>query len=315
MNKHRVGTQVHPSGAAHEVGLAPGEDRCDAAVAYLVREKAIEPDEDASGYDITGTEDPFYRITPRGMAILSGYFPEWVSENVVGNSRGETAASLKGSISIHLLRSKTLRLPSLCVRILYVGLLEFIAALIGSVAWPLAIVLVVFILRVPLRERVRDISAIRGPGGTGVEFDRSIAETNEEVAEMVEEEPTNELPFLPEDVEERLRNTKQMLYEQAQSAPYDAVINAWLLVELETHNAAIRNNLDRSRRVTRTLSTLAARERIPEWVVDTVGELRRLRSEASRGREPVSPEAANNYIDTAALVMDRLARASLPISK
>jgi len=37
MHRHRVGDQVHPSEAAHEVGLAPGEDRCNAAVAYLER--------------------------------------------------------------------------------------------------------------------------------------------------------------------------------------------------------------------------------------------------------------------------------------
>jgi hypothetical protein len=27
MNKHKVGAQVHPSGAAHQVGLIPGESR------------------------------------------------------------------------------------------------------------------------------------------------------------------------------------------------------------------------------------------------------------------------------------------------
>ena len=76
MNKHKVGAQVHPSGAAQEVGLIPGESRCNAAVAYLESRGAIEPDKETSGYDITDSVYSFYRITDRGLEMLRGYFPE-----------------------------------------------------------------------------------------------------------------------------------------------------------------------------------------------------------------------------------------------
>jgi hypothetical protein len=76
MNKHKVGDEVHPSGAAHEAGLIPDTDRYNDAVAYLVRKRVIEPNEEVPGHTIAGIEDPFYRITPRGWAMLLGYFPE-----------------------------------------------------------------------------------------------------------------------------------------------------------------------------------------------------------------------------------------------
>src|SRR3712207_9138840 len=44
MNQHKLGAQVHPSGAAHELGLLPGESRFAAAVAHLERQGPIEPD-------------------------------------------------------------------------------------------------------------------------------------------------------------------------------------------------------------------------------------------------------------------------------
>jgi hypothetical protein len=76
MNKHKVRAQVHPSGAAHEVGLIPGTDRCNAAVAYLVREGAIEPDKETLKYTIAGPGYSFYRITNHGLEMLRGYSPE-----------------------------------------------------------------------------------------------------------------------------------------------------------------------------------------------------------------------------------------------
>ena len=76
MNKHKVGAQVHPSGAAHEVGLIPGESRCNAAVAYLESRGAIEPDKETLGYTTAGPRYSFYRITDRGMEMLRGYSPE-----------------------------------------------------------------------------------------------------------------------------------------------------------------------------------------------------------------------------------------------
>ena len=77
MHKQRVGDQVNPSGAAHAAELIPHTPRWKAAVDYLVRERAIEPDEEASGLTFTGSdEDPYYRITRRGMALLNGYMPK-----------------------------------------------------------------------------------------------------------------------------------------------------------------------------------------------------------------------------------------------
>jgi hypothetical protein len=76
MNKHKVGAQVHPSGAAHQVGLIPGESRFDAAVAHLESRGAIEPDKETWVYTIAGLRHSFYRITSHGLEMLRGYSPE-----------------------------------------------------------------------------------------------------------------------------------------------------------------------------------------------------------------------------------------------
>jgi hypothetical protein len=187
------------------------------------------------------------------------------------------------------------------------GLLDFIAALVSSLAWPLAIVVVVLLLRhqignlIPLLRRIRY-------GEFEAEFSEDVVEAAEEVEQRVEETPVEELPAMPEDVKERLQMRIEELRTAAQIDPYLAVMNAWRLVVSEADRAALRNDADRTQRATRIVRTLADRERMPEWVVDAVGELRRLRSEAAY-RAAVSPSAALRYIDTAARVVDRLARA------
>jgi len=76
--------------------------------------------------------------------------------------------------------------------------------------------------------------------------------------------------------------------------------------EFETQEATIRNDVDGSLGVSRMLKTLADRERMPEWVVDRVRDLRRLRAEA----DPQGPlltlptEAAIGYINS----VERLAK-------
>ena len=61
---------VQPSEAARHAQLDPGTPLCDAAVAYLERSGAVEPDEQTSGVTIAGSNYPYYRITPRGMDLI-----------------------------------------------------------------------------------------------------------------------------------------------------------------------------------------------------------------------------------------------------
>jgi hypothetical protein len=185
--------------------------------------------------------------------------------------------------------------------------LEFIAALVSSLAWPLAIVVVVLLLRHQIRNLIPLLRRVRY-GEFEAEFSEEVEETAEVIEQRVEETPVKELPS---EVEERLRRLTDRMRKRARVSPDRAVIDAWSLVASEIQEAAIRNDVDLSLGVTRILKTLADRERIPEWVVDAVRDLRRMRSEADFwGPLPTLPtQAAIDYINSVEQLAKFLARA------
>jgi HEPN domain-containing protein len=207
-----------------------------------------------------------------------------------------------------------------------VGWLDFIAAVVSAIAWPVAIVVVVLLLRRQIRNLIPLLRRIRY-GEFEAEFSEEVEETAAEIQQHAEEMPVKELPALPEDVEERLRTNIELLRASAQENPGIAVLEAWLLVEFEVHAAAIRNNIDSTVKrvvgrksgksvaggINRILRVLADRERIPEWVVDAVNDLRVLRSEVAQSlrapREPLSTELAVDYVNSVERILEFLARA------
>jgi hypothetical protein len=190
------------------------------------------------------------------------------------------------------------------------GWLEFIAAVISSISWPLAIVVVVLLLRHQIRNLIPLLRRIRY-GEFEAEFSEEVVEAAEEIEQRVEATPVEELPAMPDDVKEELRFRTEGLRTTLQINPDHAVIEGWRLLESEAHRAAIRNDVDRDRGmpgVTRILRTLADRERVPEWVVGAASELRRLQAEAViQGAIPRS--AAVRYVNSIVRVADILARA------
>ena len=197
------------------------------------------------------------------------------------------------------------------------GWLEFIAAVISSISWPLAIVVIVFLLRHQLRALISSLSEVRiQVAGFAAEAKRlqEEAAARTEIAEEIEPPAplpqAEDLPTLPSEEEERLRKNSEALRERAQVEPYIAVLEAWLLVELEVQAAGIRSDIDSSTGIDRTLRILLDRGKIPVWVVSDVDMLRNLRAEAARHREAVSPAAALDYVGAVTRVTDRLARVS-----
>ncbi|MER9963453.1 hypothetical protein NKJ72_21370 [Mesorhizobium sp. M0045] len=95
------------------------------------------------------------------------------------------------------------------------------ANVIGSIAWPVAIVVVVFVFRKPLVRLVGRVRAVSGPGGVGATFGEQLEEAKEiaqdvpSFAQVAPAEETKNDPFL----------------ELAQKFPEAAILNAYQELE------------------------------------------------------------------------------------
>ena len=186
------------------------------------------------------------------------------------------------------------------------GWLEFIASIVGSLAWPAAVVFIVFFLRHQIRELIPRLARVQA-GSFAAEFDRGL-DRAQEIGQQVEEEEA--LPPI-EETDERLIANRDMLYARAQESPKEAVYDAWLLVQAEAHAAAMRNGLDRSTGLPlrRTVEMLANQGNVARPLVDYTGELERLHRETLQTQAPVTEGAATRYVELAERLISYLNRA------
>ena len=117
------------------------------------------------------------------------------------------------------------------------GALEFVSSLVGSLAWPVAVILLVFILRRPLGKMLseRPVKTFEaGPSGVKVEyFDEKLEEARSELAEARTERPalsTGVPAQLPDEVTAR----DDFMYEMqqlAEVAPSAVVLESFARLE------------------------------------------------------------------------------------
>ena len=105
--------------------------------------------------------------------------------------------------------------------------LQFVASVIGSLAWPGVVLAAVILLRRPLAELLPFLHRLKYKDFE-VEFDREVRKLREEAALA--------LPPLPRSVSSKLPEETALL-ELASVAPREAVIEAWLLVESSARRA------------------------------------------------------------------------------
>lgn len=78
------------------------------------------------------------------------------------------------------------------------GALEFIAALVGSLAWPLVVVVLVLLLRVPIGKMLSGEHPVKslkaGPAGLEVEFDTRLETARQELEDARAERPALPAP-------------------------------------------------------------------------------------------------------------------------
>ena len=177
--------------------------------------------------------------------------------------------------------------------------LGFLASLIRSLAWPIAIALFVWWLREPIKKRIEHLRRAR-LGGQEFEFADAVQDAEAAAAEaaLPSSEPTTEDPALSTE-----------LHAEIATAPRAAVIEAWLAVELELENLATKLGLDTGHwpAPERLVGELVKQGVAESALVPVIVDLRRARNLAVHGRPYiVDRDEVREYVKLAGRVRSAL---------
>jgi hypothetical protein len=175
------------------------------------------------------------------------------------------------------------------------NVLAFIASLVSSLAWPVAVVLIVFMFRHSLARLIPGLQRLKYKD-VELEFGRQVAEAKQELG-------TPAAPALPApSAGKRLSPaaTSPALYFRslADVSPRAAILEAWLGFELAANQASQKLELGGSRplQMRELFETLKDRGLLTESEVDALIRLRALRNQVVHGPEPdLSPDVIAQY--------------------
>lgn len=178
-------------------------------------------------------------------------------------------------------------------------ILDFIASLIESLAWPVTLFLILFLFRkqvaglLPLLRRLRY-----------KDFELAFEKQVEEAQAKADRE------HLPQARE--LEDELDSLVEIAFVSPRAAILEAWLKVEAAAAEAVSRHGLElrgRERTPLQLGEALNRAEVIDRGILDVYEQLRDLRNKAVHGPEVTfSPSVVRDYISLALSLVDHLRR-------
>jgi hypothetical protein len=172
------------------------------------------------------------------------------------------------------------------------------------IAWPIAVVLIVFVLKTPIGKAILTVSKFCYKDrhrDVEVDFAKGLSEAESKAREI----PTlHEKPVQSSSLETRLFtfSLETRLFTLARTEPRAAVTMAWLEVEASVYEAAQRLGLPTSqpRQKRQVLRTLASKGIINEAAMDLYEQLRNMRNEAAHalGFE-IDPIEAEQYVELA----------------
>jgi hypothetical protein len=176
------------------------------------------------------------------------------------------------------------------------AVLEFIASIVGSIAWPVVVLTLFLLFRLQLHTIIAGVAA-RIPNllrfkvaGTEAEFDRQVAVLAEDVQDQ------RELRDSRRSLDEDSPKTDKILDELALQMPNAAVAGAFIEVEV-----AARKYLDvvQDHSKLPPAQTLRRRQEVPGGLRSALHELFDLRNRAIHGRDNVLPSSARTYVQAA----------------
>jgi hypothetical protein len=170
-----------------------------------------------------------------------------------------------------------------------VGWLDFISSMVGSLAWPAAVVAVIFIVRRPLRTLLANLRP-KQMRYRGMEVD-----FESKVEALVDAAEAAELPAAEEAT--ATSETDLRLALLVREAPRAAVLESWLAVETEL------GKLAEAYGVKSTVHALKAAGAVSQELGDLVRQLRELRGAAVHAGEfAISESEAKQYAEACARV-------------
>ena len=179
--------------------------------------------------------------------------------------------------------------------------LTFIATVIGSLVWPSAVVLLVVVLREPIKALLPLLQRIKYKE-LEMEFGRRVEEVREEVARELPGETVLALPG----------DEPSALARIAEISPRSAVLEAWRGVELAALDAAraIGGESFRNKTLTfQAIRLLEQNESLDRSVTSLLRDLRGLRNEAAHAPDfALTRESALEYAASTSAVARYLRR-------
>jgi len=173
--------------------------------------------------------------------------------------------------------------------------LTFVATVLGSLAWPAAVLLIALLLREPIRALLPLLQRLKYKD-LEVEFGKRVEEVRDEV---VRELPSDVLPELP-------TGESAALARLAEVSPRAAVLEAWREVESAATSAAraIGGDAFRNKALTfEAIRLLEQTESLDRSVISLLRDLRGLRNEAAHAPDFVlSKDSALEFATSASAV-------------
>ncbi|HTW18922.1 MAG TPA: hypothetical protein VME70_01775 [Mycobacteriales bacterium] len=170
--------------------------------------------------------------------------------------------------------------------------LQFIASLANSLAWPIAVVVAAIVLREQLRDAFGRIQSLKLPWGEATFATLAPYEQALAVAAKNADSPEDAA------VVRREATAFGVLEELAATAPAQAVIDAWGLLEYQLNMASDRIAPNQPHGWPQVALNL---ERLDNWPLlsPAIGELRRLRDYTVESSWPPSTADAVRYVSLA----------------
>ena len=168
-------------------------------------------------------------------------------------------------------------------------ILTFISSLIDSVAWPAAVVFLVFLLRSPLGRLLPLVSSLKYKD-LELQFGNQLKRIND--ADLPQKDHRQRLPL-----------ESQRVNRLAELSPRAAVLESWVNVELAALGAARSLMQDEVRSKTLSYQAIRALERsgrLDPTAVSMLRDLRALRNQAAHAPDfAISTDSAIEFADTA----------------